>query len=291
MLNKEKANIAECEGMEARLLAADDIKRMQVEMMVNFAEYCEKHSLTYMLCGGTLLGAVRHKGFIPWDDDVDLMMPRPDYERLINLVSGGEVISETIDVLDYHFNDSVYPFVKLSDCRTHVAEEFCRGKTGIWIDIFPIDGNFRDPVMNWLHYKKVRVLRKLVECQYYEIGIEKRRATRVLRIIISPILRFIPHKRLCVYLNRLAGIKDYASSELVGRVLMGYGTRQRTERWKISKLVKLEFEGHYFNAPSNYDELLTQIYGDYMTLPPAEQRINHGIRAYWKESMKTGDNL
>ena len=264
-------------------ISANEIKKIEVDIAVQFARYCEEHSLTYMLCGGTLLGAIRHKGFIPWDDDIDLMMPRPDYDRIIHLMKK-ESISKTIDVLEYRLDNSILPFMKLSDNRTFIVEENSCAKMGVWVDIFPIDGNFSNNILNFLHYESAKILRKLVECQIFNLGVEKKKITRCIRIIIAPLLRLFSHKFLCTCLDRVARIKDFNSSDLVGRVLMGYGTRQRTERKRILDLIKVEFEGHQFNAPANYDELLTQIYGEYIRLPPVDQQISHNIKAFWKSN-------
>lgn len=270
-------------------LSSDEYRKLQVEMLIRFAGYCDANSLCYMLCGGTLLGAIRHKGFIPWDDDIDLMMPRPDYDRFIQLEVKRKRISDTIEVLDYRLGNSLVPYTKLSDNRTYIVEENSRAEMGVWIDIFPIDGNYDSNILNFFHYECARILRKLVECQIFNLAIDKRWITRWIRIIISPILKHIPHKFLCTCLDYFSKMKDFDSSKLVGRVLMGYGTRQRTERKKIIKTVKVEFEGYQFDAPSNYHELLSQIYGDYMKLPPLEYRVNHGIRAYWKNDLMIGD--
>lgn len=265
-----------------RNIAADDVKKLQTEMLISFDKFCKENYLCYMLCGGTLLGAVRHKGFIPWDDDIDVMMPRPDYEKFLEIVKNGQKIDDHIDVLEYRLHNSVYPFIKLSDQRTIVIERYTDAKTGIWIDIFPIDGNYENRILNFVHYKAARILRKLVEMQYYDIGVESKKSTKLIRTLIFPVIKIIPHKILCDMLNNVSQIKDFASSKFVGRVLMGYGIEQRTERKKIIRPVKVEFEGYQFNAPSNYEELLTQIFGDYMTLPPAEQRKRHDFLVYWK---------
>ena len=264
-------------------MQSNEIKKLQIDMLVEFAEYCDRNHLHFMLCGGTLLGAVRHKGFIPWDDDVDLMMPRPDYEKLLKLAAGKKDISETVEVVSYRLNNGVHPFIKLNDKRTFVEDGFSNYKGGVWIDIFPVDGNFSSKILACIHYKCARILRKLVECQIYDINVEKRKITKLIRYLIHPVLKIIPHNRLCSALDAVSRVKAFESSRFAGRVLSGYGTRQKTVRDNFMNPVPVEFEGHQFPAPSNYDEILTRIYGAYMTLPPEEQRVSHGITAYWKK--------
>lgn len=119
----------------------DELKSIELDILLAFHDYCEQKGLSYMLYYGTLLGAVRHQGFIPWDDDIDVVMPRDDYEAFFRSFPCDSSF-ETIKLISYRDRSSIYPFIKLVDTRTEVVEDFVdpRYKTGVWIDIFPMDG-------------------------------------------------------------------------------------------------------------------------------------------------------
>ena len=141
-----------------RELTLTEIQAREYELLKQFDAYCKRHGLTYCLCGGTLLGAVRHKGFIPWDDDIDLMMPREDYERLRDL-SRGETVSDCLRVR--YPGDAGYPygFMKAVDTRTVVYERNItrdEQRTGLALDIFPLDRMYVSPWKNRLLLTRVK---------------------------------------------------------------------------------------------------------------------------------------
>ena len=138
-------------------ITPEEIKKIQLDLLIQFAEFCKKNNLYYCLAYGTLLGAIRHKGFIPWDDDIDVIMPRPDYEKFCKLVAEKKIATSLQ-------NNSTYPFVKIIDTRTLVRERFAqKEEVGIWIDVFVLDGNFNNRIINFLHYKIAFVIKKILE--------------------------------------------------------------------------------------------------------------------------------
>ena len=127
-----------------RSINNEEAKKIEFKVLVEFAKYCDENNLRYHLAYGTLLGAVRHKGFIPWDNDIDVTMPRPDYEKFRKLVCEKEVASN-ISCLDYKYCDT-FPFIKLVDNRTICKEHFLvtESNMGLYIDVFPMDGFPKD---------------------------------------------------------------------------------------------------------------------------------------------------
>ncbi len=122
-----------------------EIKEIELKILIEFDRLCKENNLTYYLAFGTLLGAARHGGFIPWDDDIDVMMPRDDYERL--LVGFNEWSqSDCYELKVYSDGYSIYPFAKMVNNRTVVTENFtrCEFKIGVWMDIFPLDNVNKD---------------------------------------------------------------------------------------------------------------------------------------------------
>ena len=150
-------------------LTDDELKQLELDIMKQFDAYCEKHDLRYYLYAGTLIGAVRHKGFIPWDDDIDVVMPRPDYEKL-QLLLEKEPISPNIKLVNAKNYDLYpFPFLKLTDTRTSGIAKYMpkNYRMGVWIDVFPLDGlpenkEERDAHVAHLQ-KKIRKLKRAMK--------------------------------------------------------------------------------------------------------------------------------
>lgn len=268
-------------------LSVDEIKQVELQLLLDFDHLCKKNNLYYTLCGGTLLGAIRHKGFIPWDDDIDVLMPRPDFDRLIN--------NDHIDyscIPDYakvvHWKDGSmnYPFMKLVDTRTRMDAKYFNAEmniNNIWIDIFPIDGNPDNPKELRRVYRKSLFLRKLLTLQLAQKGEGKSRFKRIVKPVFIRICSLIPTHFLCEKIDNLGRKYDFNSVKNIGGIVWGYGPQERIRKSGYMKPVKVEFEGYTFNAPSNYDEYLTNLYHDYMQLPPEDKRVTHDIVAYMDE--------
>ena len=123
--------------MKNKKLSSEEIKQIELNLLLKLDEICKKYKLRYYLCGGTLLGAVRHKGFIPWDDDIDVLMPREDFEKLLRLEKKQK--QDTVEkIVSWKSGNSIYPFIKLINTNTVLKEKYLSEEftTGIWIDIF-----------------------------------------------------------------------------------------------------------------------------------------------------------
>lgn len=265
-------------------LTLDEIKTIELSLLIEFDSLCKKNNLYYTLCGGTLLGAVRHKGFIPWDDDIDVLMPRPDYDRLLNNINIDQSgLPSYMKIVSWKDGTSNYPFIRLIDKRTKVdVEHFNTDLNGshIWLDIFPIDGNPSAKKELYKIYRKMKFLRRILYIKLSEGKKGKTFFKSLLKPILIKCLKIVSFKSLCRRMNNLAKSYDFADSEYIGGTLWGYGPQERIKKSGYMQGVLLEFEGERFNAPSNYKEYLTGLYQDYMVLPPEEQRTVHGIRAY-----------
>lgn len=261
----------------------DDIKKIQIELLTNFADFCKENNIYYTLAYGTLIGAVRHKGFIPWDDDVDVVIPRPDYERFIELTNG-HIIAPNIYVLSYKHKNCTYPFVKLIDNRTIVEEKFASDiKIGVWIDVFPVDGNFKNSFLNAVQYKSAWLVRKLIEIKRNDFASGTTKVKKLAKGVIYPFTKILSFDLLLKITDNICQLKNFEKSDIIGSIIWTDGIYERIDKNKFMKSIDVEFEGYVFNAPSNYDEYLHNVYGDYMQLPPANERIPHDFKAWWKD--------
>ena len=259
-----------------REILLEERRRIQLDMLEEFQEFCEKKGIKYSLAYGTLIGAIRHKGYIPWDDDVDIMMPLPDMQRLKN-----EFISDNVKYCDIdtekHFE---YGFSRLACKKTFGKAGVSFKSYGVNIDVYPVLS-----VADTLEERD----------EYFEKG----------RLLLNKRLKYIKWRGLAMSYLPISTIPGFDRSVREYRDYMmqnsyPYGATNhffvyggdlsKKERELCTYdfdlfdgLIKVDFEGFKLNAIERYHEYLTYYYGDYMQLPPEEDRIPyHGGRYFWK---------
>ena len=262
-------------------LSHREIQLTELEILLEFDKLCRQNGLRYSLAGGTLLGAVRHKGFIPWDDDIDVCMPRPDYERLKELVKKN-ALSERYYVTTDSEKNAVYPFLKLQDRTVEIAEERFNEVQNLWVDIFPVDGLPSDERKLKKIYKKSSLYRKIIVFEKWKnLKAYGGKHNKFTAFFIKIFVKLYGVKRAVRNSIKLALQYDYETSDYVGVVTWGcYGIGERMLKKEYEQFVEMSFEGHQFRAMGCWDSYLHGIYGDYMQLPPAEKRVTHNIKAY-----------
>ncbi len=265
-----------------RKLTSAEIKQIEFNLLVAFDAYCRNQGLTYYLCGGTLLGAIRHKGFIPWDDDIDICMPRPDYEKL--LVGGHSFFHTRKMAVQNGSAADTYPqyaFARLMDLRTSVNTKFTDRLPHLWIDILPVDGLPEDLETVGKIFGKAERYRRILRLTGANLGEGKTVFRKYAKYILKPLARLYGAKRCVDNINALAVPYRYEDCRYVGIVTNGlYGIGERMLKAEFEKAVPVEFEGKTFPTFSCWDSYLQGIYGDYMKVPPAEKRTTHDIEAY-----------
>lgn len=262
------------------------MKEILLNMLLEVADFCETNGIRYYLSGGTLLGAIRHKGFIPWDDDIDINIPRPDCEKLMKLSDGriGKyVLQPPSNTCPYHSEG-----YRLYD--TDMVIETSRGNTSkifgyvpIFLDIFPIEGLYADDKKLAKAYHKIVVKRKIYNCLDGGLWHGKTFSTKVFHLLCKPVAKMIGYKRLYDGIQKVVTQVGYDESEYIGVMTAPvHTTEERVVKAEYEPIIKVEFEGRMLNAPKGYDVYLKQLYGpNYMEIPPLDKRkSHHGFNVY-----------
>ena len=262
--------------MEKKRLSLEELKRRQIGILDAVAAFCDDQGIRYYLSGGTLLGAVRHKGYIPWDDDIDICMMREDYEKFLRVFNGS---NERYKVYSIE-NDPRFPreYGKVLDTHTLLYEPDERGKKlCVNIDLFVNDAAPADDRLVRQMYDRRDSLRRkkiLREQSKYQ----KVTGFHSLWYYIRGVFRrLVPERYYVRQLVKNARSCGDPNSEYVGDFCGYYHGQPRVKvrRELFSDSTLLEFEGKRYKAPAGYDAWLTALYGDYMTLPPEKDRVSH----------------
>lgn len=258
-------------------VSTKDVQNCLLEMLKWFHKFCVDHELKYYALGGTQLGAVRHKGFIPWDDDLDIGMPRKDYERLYELLiysPGDRYILETPKSQAKEFT---YCFSKLYDTHTTLVENLrYKIKRGLYIDIFPLDGMGNTYEESKKHFGKIDRKFKIVLA--HTTGIRKGRSliknvsVIFARTLLTP---FINDKKSIKRINEMCGSKDFDEYKYCANAFGAWRTKEIVPRKVFGEPTLYPFEDMEVYGVEFYDEYLTYIYGNWRELPPEEKRVSH----------------
>ena len=259
-----------------------EIQQMELGIMEYIHEVCQKIGVKYFLAYGSLIGAVRHKGFIPWDDDMDICMLREDYEKLQDYLIANP--DERYEVMSYKNNlNYVYPFMKVQDNQTYLLEEDVRidSNMGIYVDIFPVDGYEDDSVFK---DKMTRLIKKRQLSCYTFKGITNTKSllNSLIRYISVIIFYFTNTNKYIRGIDELAQSRKVGDYELVDYLIYKDMNKPVWKREWLNQTITGVFEGKEFMIPKNYHEILTSDYGDYTQLPPVELRFSHHDFQLWK---------
>ena len=259
-----------------------EIQQMELGIMEYIHETCQKIGVKYFLAYGSLIGAVRHKGFIPWDDDMDICMLREDYEKLQDYLIANP--DERYEVMSYKNNlNYVYPFMKVQDNHTYLLEEDVRidSNMGIYVDIFPVDG-YEDDVQ--FKNKMTKLIKKRQLSCYTFKGITNTKSVlnSLLRYVSVIIFYFTNTNKYVSQIEELAKSRKVSDYEQVDYLIYKDMNKPVWRREWLEQVTTGTFEGKEFTIPKNYHEILTSDYGDYMQLPPVEQRVSHHDFKLWK---------
>ena len=247
------------------------LQKVELDIFSDFIEVCKKLNVKYYLIAGTLLGAVRHKGFIPWDDDIDVGIAREDYDRFLK--DAPALLPKHLFLQTYQ-TDPEYPhvFAKIRNTNTTFIEAAVKDNKinhGIYIDIFPLDFCYADCRQKRRFKWKERLLTMRISAMYSGVRVSKKTALfQLLSKIVSPSAKRALQRLDALYKSEPRGDKIANFSGI-------YGAREIMPIEWYGAGVDIEFEGLKATAPTQYDKWLTQVYGDYMKYPPEEKRVTH----------------
>lgn len=260
-----------------------EIQLFELDILKDVHEFCVANNIRYSLAYGTLIGAIRHKGFIPWDDDIDIVMPRPDYDRFCRSYkskAGYEIFAPAL-------NNSYLGYARVCDFKKSqvLSIPWCtKSPTGIWIDIFPMDGltaeeNLRKVYKRLRHLEKQRMrIRLQIEAFSKPIPLYQ----KFLIMMRNALHGSTDIKKITDKYEKIITADDYEKSSHCGNrsILMDF-PRDKHPRSVFEHYETKEFEGLQLMVISEYDACLRAIYGDYMTPPPEEERVQHPQKIYW----------
>ena len=260
----------------------NDLQKKELDLFKAFVRVCEKHNLQYFLVGGSTLGAIRHKGFIPWDDDIDVGMPRKDYDEFVKL----QYEFEGTPYFIQNFKSDpcyIYNYGKLRDSSTTFIEDRYKDHRinhGVWIDIFPIDGFSKEIKPRETFKKKINHIWWQVYLSYLPALRRKVRAKTWFKDILLNIVAGL------FYIFDIAHYRNKHVEKFVRKIpleesvmagnFFGFNMKREAMDTKIfQEFIKVPFEDMEAYVPKDYDTYLRNLYGDYMTPPPPDKQVGH----------------
>lgn len=271
-------------------MTLSDIQNTSLDILKDVHDFCVNNNIRYTLFGGTMIGAIRHKGFVPWDDDIDIAMPRPDYERFLSLYQS----ASSYRLFKSGSEDCFLAFSRVCEMnKTLVVNKvlpWTNQPTGVWIDIFPLDAapDSREEAAELIHsltkeWRNVSAMRSSL-ASFADVNTFIKR----LKLAVKKFVSLIPgHNVLATnraYINHCRAITWGSTNHFANLSYMGYGMKEYESMSDYKSEILVPFEDSLFYVCDGYDGIMKAKYGDYMQLPPIDkQTSNHElVKYYWK---------
>lgn len=269
-----------------RAISANDYQKILLNIFKSFRKYCEENEIRIFLCYGTAIGAVRHQGFIPWDDDIDLYVFRDGFSKLMALARENPYIDDEkrYKILMPGKFPCVYPFFKVVDTKTVVYERNIAQKyaTGAWIDVFCLSYWAEGQAAAAKQFKKQQFYKKMNKLM---IGGNYRTAKyRRLELLAAPVRAVLQLMGMTseYWCKKMLALDQYQSGTHMGNICWPNSFKQEYyEAAWFADAIDADFEDLTCKIAKDYDAVLTNFYGDYMTIPPENERTRHDPEAYY----------
>jgi len=256
-----------------------NLQLLELDILKEIVAICDDNNLKYYIIGGTFLGAVRHKGFIPWDDDIDIAMPRDSYEIFLNIASNK--LPKHMKIENFITNHKCqFCITKVQNINAKIMEY--TDETYVCVDVFPIDGTPNNKYLRKWHCFRVALKKKLMFsvllspfCKLRKLSLKGQIISKIMKIL--PIDHYYQANKEQQKMDRLLKGQKIDNSNYIGTILGSYGAREIVPKAYFGDGTFYEFEGIKFRGPSMHNEYLTRIYGDYMKIPPIESQKTHYI--------------
>ena len=250
------------------------VQKLELSILDEIDRICEKHNISYFLIAGSLIGAIRHKGFIPWDDDLDIAMVRADYDKFIEICSkelNEKYIIDSSKTSKKYHKIAAKIRIKNSEYVEKELENY-DGNQGIWVDILPLDYSNKNKSIKLSFQNTI----KKVFCSGLVVKCKVKNNMNIFNKIIAKIISFLPYSFLHKIIDKVVKMQNRGNKKYVVNFASKYGIKKQTFEYDIYFPIKKElFEKKEYPIPNKYDEYLTQIYGNYMKIPPIEKREIH----------------
>ncbi len=260
----------------------DRLHAVDLEIVKEVVSICDRHGFKYYMLGGTMLGAIRHKGFIPWDDDIDLGIPRKDYEQFLEVAP--RELSLHLKVVNYKTDPQYHYYItRILDTETKVEEERIGNDnryTNASIDIFPIDGTPNNSILRKIYFFRVLYHRALMSLCYKDSIDRKRSRSRAEKVLLW-IMERIPVEKMTTpfkqkeKIDKLLRRQKVEGSQYIGNIMGAYRTREIVPAEFYGEGKMYPFEDIELRGMDLADDYLKFTYGDYMKLPPEDKRKTH----------------
>lgn len=270
-------------------LSLKEVQSVSLEILLDIHRFCIEHNLNYSLAYGTLIGAIRHKGFIPWDDDVDIVMPRPDFDIFCETFSSKE------NSVIFYGNDksSIACFARVSDMKkTFFETDSCSPWTstdsGVWVDVFPLDGveeRQTEYAKRYYRLKKLCSQAYWYRKQNHKIASDDPLFLKVRTLFFKLIgLKGFIASRIVLYIVNRAKTINYSEAEYIGQLTCFDDGPIQFCKSDFSSYIDVDFENAKMKVMAGYDHHLKQLYGDYMILPSEEDRVpkQYWLHYFWR---------
>lgn len=269
------------------LIDTKNIQQFSLLILRDVHEFCIKHNIHYTLFGGTLIGAIRHQGFIPWDDDIDIAMPRPDYDRFVKTYQSDNCYQ--LFSRESHGNTVYLSYARVCDMKdTFVKTEtypWSDYRTGVWIDVFPLDGMPADIELARQHTQQANIIfEKTLRARGIMAALNARGKESKFVYWLKTLgwRMMLPHYEQWDKLTAICKKYDFEQSDYYSNIAFGgYGMKEYCKKDVLTEYILHPFEQFEFCIMSGYDYALHSKYGDYMTPPPPEKQVaQHGYDYY-----------